>query len=331
MKARFLFSLILIILVSGANAQYDTRYRIMFYNLENLFDTIDNPNTNDEEFLVNGDKQWNNFRYWRKVNKTFQVVAAAGDYEPPEIIAVCEVEDFLPLYHITNNTPLAKFNYSIIHKNSPDRRGIDVALLYRRDQIKLLNYQFHPLSFKWDTSMRTREILHAELLMQSDTLHLFVNHWPSRRGGMIKSEPKRLEASRLLRKLTDSIQMISPDASIVIVGDFNDEPENKSLSMFCEDGTFVNLSKDLKAKCTCGTYKYRSHWNMLDQAIVSRNLLRSEAKVKVDSFYILREKFLLEPDESYGGSKPYRTYLGPRYIGGFSDHLPIVLNIETSP
>ena len=324
-----LIGLCLSLFTTVLSQQSNERYRLMFYNIENLFDTIDNPLTNDEEFLEQGDKHWNNYRYWQKINKTFQVIAAAGHVEPPDIIGMCEVEDFLPLYHLINNTPLAKFNYSVIHENSPDRRGIDVALLVRTDRVKILHYTYYSLRFGWDTTIKTRDILYAKLRVQTDTLHVFVNHWPSRRGGMIKSEPKRMEASKLLSVLIDSLHNTADEPKVIVVGDFNDEPENKSLTYLSKTSELTNLSHDLKKSCSCGTYKYKSHWNMLDQALVSKCLLEKDCSgIKVDSLYILNNKFLLEPDPTNGGYKPYRTYLGPRYIGGYSDHLPILIDFS---
>lgn len=316
-------------LISFTQEASNASYRLMFYNIENLFDTIDNPITHDEEFLPNSDKHWGNYRYWKKINKTFQVIAAAGRNEPPDIIGFCEVEDFLPLYHITNNTPLVKFPYQIVHQNSPDRRGIDVGLVYRSDKIKLIDKNFHRVVFPWDTAAKTREILHASLLLQDDTLHVFVNHWPSRRGGEVKSEPRRVEAAKVLMAAIDSIRSLNEEAKIVVMGDFNDEPHNKSIQLVKNEKGFVNLSEELQTSCKCGSYKFRSEWNMIDQVLISNSLLREERlTVSKNGLRIVDNAFLLELDKTYGGSKPYRTYLGPRYIGGYSDHLPVVLDLD---
>lgn len=329
---RFLSFVLTVCLLSSigfAQATDNDEFKIMFYNVENLFDTANNPNTNDEEFLPIGDKKWDNYRYWKKINKTFQVIAAAGDAEPPDIIGFCEVEDFLPLYHIVNNTPLMKYPYTIIHRNSPDRRGIDVGMVVRSDRVSVISQQYLPVVFPWDTAAKTREILHATLLLQEDTVHVFVNHWPSRRGGQAQSEPRRMEAAKVVASAVDSILSTNAMAKVVIMGDFNDEPQNNSIRFLKTELGLTNLSDQLEATCKCGTYKYRSEWNMLDQMLISPGLIAHDGLLVSDvGLEIIDDAFLLETDASYGGQKPIRTYLGPRYIGGYSDHLPVVLHLR---
>jgi endonuclease/exonuclease/phosphatase family metal-dependent hydrolase len=327
-SAIFLFIGFLLCNQLASQVNHYDDYRLMFYNVENLFDTIDNPDTNDEEFLAKGKKHWNNYKYWRKINKLFQVVAAAGSTHPPDIIGLCEVEGFLPLYHLTNNTPLSKYSYSILHRDSPDKRGIDVALLVNRNHVGVIETKFYRVSFPWDTASTTREILYAALKIQDDTLHTFVNHWPSRRGGQLKSEPRRIEAAKVLMMAIDSLCINNSDAKIVVMGDFNDEPSNKSLSQLVGSTDLINLSGKLKSDCRCGSYKYKSEWNMIDQVLISESLLgNNKLTYKPASISIFRDDFLLQEDETYGGFKPYRTFLGPRYLGGFSDHLPVTLEL----
>lgn len=302
-------------------------FRIMFYNTENFFDTIDNPSTNDEEFLPDGDKNWNSYRYWNKVNKLFQVIAAAGEYRPPEIIGLCEVEGYIPLNNLIKNTPLSKYAYNIVHKDSPDRRGIDVALLCRTDKVEILYKEFIRLNYKNDTAWRSRDILYSKLKVSDDTLHVFVNHWPSRRGGESASEKYRLLASSCLSLKTDSLLKADKAAKIVIMGDFNDEPENESLRNLAKNG-LINLSDSLRLRYKYGTYKYRTSWDMFDQFVVSQNLFKDDRLfTNAASLEVFRPDFLLRDDPANGGSKPYRTFLGPRYIGGYSDHLPVLLDL----
>ena len=323
------FSIFCFFLIGTTVSAYSQRgdIRVMFYNTENLFDTINNPYTHDEEFLSDGDKHWNNYRYWKKVKKTFQVIAAVGEIKPPELIGFCEVETFLPLYHITQNTPLSKYSYSIIHKESPDYRGIDVALIYRPESLKLLNKEFIPVIFPSDTSKRTRDILLASFLVNSDTLQIFVNHWPSRRGGQAYSEPFRIHTANVVQSKIDSLQRVYKNAKIIVMGDFNDEPHNKSLNTLSDNG-LKNLSKILSNECNCGTYKFQTKWNMLDQILVSPPLLNQKGlHTRTNSLKIFDSSFLLKNDDKNGGEKPYRTYLGPQYIGGYSDHLPIYIDL----
>lgn len=321
--------LVLVVVVSNVSAQRG-EIRVMFYNVENLFDTIDNPFTHDEEFLPGGDKRWDSYRYWKKIKRTYQVIAALGENEPPEIIGVCEVEDFLPLYHIINNTPLSKYPYTVVHKNSPDRRGIDAAIIYRNDKLKLLSSEFIEIIFPDDTARKTREIAYASFLYGTDTLHAFINHWPSRRGGQAFSEQFRVHVAEVLSSKIDSIQAVHNNAKILIAGDFNDEPHNNSLQVLVKKG-MQNLSEGLKEKCKCGTYKFRTQWNMLDQMLVSNSLLSGTGlTTSKKELTIFNADFLIENDDKNGGQKPYRTYLGPTYIGGFSDHLPIYLDLFTN-
>ncbi len=325
---KVILQILLIHISIAVSAQKDIpSLRAMFYNTENLFDTIDDPSKEDDEFLLEGAKKWNNYRYWKKINSTFKVIAAAGSVEPPEIIGLCEVEGFLPLYHLCYNTPLVKYPYAILQYETSDRRGISTALLIRTDKIKVLDSQKIEVVFPWDTIYKTRDILCASLQIQSDTLFVFINHWPSRRGGQLASEPYRLKASEVLGMAIDSVRQLVSDAQILVMGDFNDEPKNNSLKQLAAQSELTNLSADLAKNYKGGTYRYHSYWNMLDQALVSSSLFEKKGVfISRKSLHILNEDFLLMEEKKYGGFKPKRTYLGPRYLGGYSDHLPIVVD-----
>jgi predicted extracellular nuclease len=322
---------LLCVFILPLSAQKEERgdYRFMFYNVENLFDTIDQEGTQDEEFLQSSDKKWSSYRYWKKVNRIYQVIAAAGGSEAPEIIGLCEIENYLALYHLVNNTPLSKYPYQIMHRDSPDRRGIDVALLVRTDKAEVLSEDFLLVNFPQDSTSSTREIVYASLRMKSDTLHVFVNHWPSRWGGQIQSEPKRMAAAEVLAFAVDSLSAVHVNPKIVVTGDFNDEPENKSLTHITLNNKLINLSEPLSETIRYGTYKYKSQWEFIDQVLISPSLLKEERLyIKDDAHSIFFNDFLLQDDLTYGGKKPFRTYLGPRYLGGFSDHLPVLLDIS---
>ncbi len=313
--------------------------RIMFYNVENYFDIYDDSLFADGEFLPGNDKNWNYYRYKEKTLHLFKTIAAIGETRPPEIICFAEIENKNVLFELTKNTPLEKYNFEIVHFESPDFRGIDVGLIFRSDVIQKLASQRIAVSFPSDPHRTTRDILHFKaLVMRSDTLHVFVNHWPSRRGGQKASESKRMAAARILKEKTDSILLINPCANIVITGDFNDEPYDESLRVGFsaltlqenqECGILYNLSGLLRENCQCGTYRYGAHWNMLDQFIVSGKLLISDVGLRTCSecLQIAGFDFLLIEDKKYGGVKPFRTYQGPVYKGGFSDHLPIFLDL----
>ncbi|MBN2524518.1 MAG: endonuclease [Bacteroidales bacterium] len=313
--------------------------RIVFYNVENFFDAKDDSAYSDNEFLPDSEKQWTELKVHRKALNIFKTIAATGGNKPPEIICLAEIENMKVLRELYLNTPLQKFNYKIVHFESPDQRGIDVALLYNREAITELESGIIRIVFPYESYGTTRDILYFKALIKSeDTLHLFVNHWPSRRGGQKRSEIKRLFVAKELKMKTDSIVSFDSCANIVITGDFNDEPSDRSLSeiLNTEDpedsvicGRLYNLSTSLKAGCKCGTYKYKGTWNMFDQFIVSGNLLKTDAMITtcINCIHIADYEFLLQEDRTYGGRKPYRTYQGPLYLGGFSDHLPVYLDL----
>lgn len=316
--------------------------RIMFYNTENLFDTIDDPLTNDNEFLPKAKNNWTGPRYYHKLQKIYQVIAAVGEERPPELIGFAEVENRKVISDLIYKTPLEKYPYKIIHKESPDQRGIDVALIYRSDKVKCISSDFISIAFQGNKDKTTRDILYFKALINNDTLHVFVNHWPSRRGGQKKSDSSRALVARILRQKTDSLFAGNPNSKIVITGDFNDEPQDKSLSSGLgavkindqmKSKELYNLSWAKKISCKCGTYRLENNWEMLDQFIVSGSLLLSAKNLSTSTEYlhIGEFKFLLKEDSMFGGYKPIRTYQGPAYTGGFSDHLPIYLDLFFKP
>jgi len=313
--------------------------RIMFYNTENFFDPFNDSLTNDEEFLPGGYKNWTYGRYREKAVNIYKTIVAVGETQPPEIVCFAEIENKNVLLELIRNTPLEKFPYEIVHFDSPDKRGIDVGLIYRKDFIEFVHSEAIPISFSDNSSKTTRDILYLKALINSDdTLHLFVNHWPSRMGGAKKSEPFRTQTAAILREAFESILNIDSCAQIVITGDFNDEPFDRSLKetlkarkpsepFFCNE--LYNLTEGLLKRCSCGTYRYQASWNMIDQFLVSGALLKEEYDLNTceDCIHIADFDFLLTEDVKYGGKKPLRTYVGPAYKGGFSDHLPIYLDI----
>jgi hypothetical protein len=343
LKSNFPF-IILLVLIPGPIRSQDAYFnkrgdiRIMFYNTENFFDTIDDPLTADNEFLPGSELNWDKSRYYTKINHIYQTIAAVGEDSPPEIIGFAEIENRKVLSDLIYHSPLEKCNYKIIHKDSPDPRGIDVGLLYLPDKIKYLKSEFIEINFPNHPEKKTRDILYFKCLVNGDTLNIFINHWPSRKGGQKKSEPYRKLVASILKQKVDSLLRINPLANIIITGDFNDQPDNKSLSVSLgalkesqntETGKLYNLSWSLKENCQCGTYRLSSNWDMLDQFIVSGSLLKTRNIIETCSqcIHIGQYSFLLKEDQKYGGFKPFRTYTGPAYKGGFSDHLPVFLDL----
>ncbi|MDR2039705.1 MAG: hypothetical protein LBQ60_17430 [Bacteroidales bacterium] len=317
--------------------QGNTFLRLMFYNVENFFDTENDPSTNDNPFTPEGQMRWTQSRYLAKRNALFRVIANVGEWDPPALIALCEVENRFVLDELTKRTPLMKYPYRIIHKDSPDQRGIDVAILYRNDYLKCIRQQFIRVRFP-DNRKRTRDIVYATMLAgNSDTLHIFANHWPSRSGGQRQSEPARMLAASLLREKVDSIYARNPWANIIITGDMNDNPSDKSVlkELKALQDTSQNKMANLfnltayKTGEKTGTIKYQGRWFVYDQMIVSGSLLSTKNSIQTNAghCHIFRADHLFEPDERYSGVKPYRTYIGQKYNNGISDHLPVYLDI----
>jgi len=316
---------------------FKPEYRIVFYNAENFFDTRNDSLTDDDEFTPEGARHWNYPKYKSKVNNLYKTIIAIGNWSPPALIGLCEVENKQALSDLVSNSPLSKYNYRIIHSNSPDRRGIDVAILYDSERVIVLKSRYFEIGKK---GLLTRDILYCKARLGKDTCHFLINHWPSRSGGQLETEPLRLAAASCLRTIVDSLFHDSGRAKIVIMGDFNDEPWDVSLSQNLKAKTdtrnaqsdyLYNLSNAGENGKLRGTVKFRGEWTLFDQVIVSGSLLISGKGLHVEpeDYHIFGESFLLVPDEQYNGFKPYRTYNGYKYQGGFSDHLPVYIDIGT--
>lgn len=313
----------------------------MFWNVENYFDTYDNPHTSDEEFTPMGENHWSRKKFEKKRDDIARTIILAADQqgEFPALLGLCEVENRYVLEELVENTQLARVGYKIIHKDSPDSRGIDVALLYREEI-------FTPLQTKYlKADFPTREILYTKgVVNRLDTLHILVNHWPSKSGGEKQSLLKRYEVAKIVKSATDSILHHNPRANIILMGDFNDTPDSLPLEYLVAPevdsagnvagtASLVNLAPF--AAGADGTYKYREEWNTIDQFIVSANLLPDDSSLMPQWVFCHKEmeifapEFLLQRDNTYMGLKMRRTYQGPRYMGGISDHLPVVLKLYT--
>ena len=307
--------------------------RLMFYNVENLFDIYDDSLTDDDEFLPGGLRRWNYKRYNRKINSLYKTIMAAGEWQPPAIVAFSEIENRKVLRDLVQGTYLSKYNYDIVHEDSPDARGIDVCLIYRRDLLEIIDYQYIKTSDLFDYDFKTRNVLYARCLINRDTLHLFVNHWPSRRGGVLAAESQRIGIAEMVRAKVDSVITVSQgDARIIIIGDFNATPEDKVINKLIEqtknNGSLINLSENLPVGS--GTYRYMGTWETIDQVIVSEILISSNGRIFTEPglLRIFRPDFLLKKDLKYPGFSPFSTYAGYRYQGGYSDHLPVLLDLR---
>ncbi|WP_372755145.1 endonuclease [Labilibaculum sp.] len=314
-------------------------FRFMFYNVENMFDSFDDSLSLDNEFLPMGVRNWTWEKYQRKSQKIAKVFLAAGGWEFPDLIGLAEVENRFVLDGIFKMGYLNKIGYEIIHRESPDRRGIDVALLYQPETFHPMDTSFLKLFYKGASTSTTREILYVKGKTNTDDiLHVFVNHWPSRWGGQLESETKRLEAARLLKGKVAEIVAVNSKALIVIMGDFNDYPNNKSLQKELNalapqkkysNAKLYNLAYPFVTKTGLGSHKYQGKWGMLDQFIVSGALLNKMGFLYCapEDMSLFKPNFLLEADYTYFGQKPFRSFIGYKYNDGFSDHLPIILDL----
>lgn len=311
---------------------------ILFYNVENLFDLIDDPQTEDDTYTPIGELHWTSKRLNQKLLNISKVILGASGWNVPDIVAMCEVENRFVLDKLLHDTPLKSVPYKIIHKESPDHRGIDVIMLYNPDHFYPLEYRYFPLLSANDEVLPTREMLYVNGIMNhKDTIHFFVNHWPSRFSGLLETREQRKMAAELLgAKVSELIQQYN-SPKIVVLGDFNDNPSDESISEVLmakpisgniDSNELYNLSYHWQNEET-GTLKYQSQWYFFDQIMVTGSLLNAKNGYKTSEQQAGKVElpFLLEKDEKYGGFKPSRTYYGYSYRGGFSDHLPVLLRL----
>ena len=297
-------------------------------NCENLFDCQHDSLKNDTEFLPDGAYHWTRTRYWQKLDRIGQTILSCGvkkqSWQLPDMVALCEVENDSVLHDLTRRSLLRNARYDYVMTNSPDERGIDVALMYSPYSFRLIGS--HSVRVKPIKGMRpTRDILYASgVIASGDTLHVIVAHLPSRRGGEKFSRPFRMAAARQVADVIDSIyNNVSAEAKIIVAGDFNDYSNSESLQLL-RSKRMVEVSQGAKGHNGAkGTYRYQGLWGSLDHILASSNLADCLAEC-----YINDADFLIERDEKYGGVKPRRNYLGPRYLNGFSDHLPLVARFQ---
>lgn len=309
---------------------------IIFYNVENLFDTINDPNTDDDEFTPQGSKEWGRIRYEDKLEKLSKVITTPSN-KNPLLIGLAEIENRVVVNDLIKTGRLFNSKYEIAHYDSPDQRGIDVALAFDSERFLLLYSEAMSVKMENNDDFKTRDILYVKgLLKDSIPLHIFVNHWSSRRGGQKESEHKRVLAAHKLKIKSDSILAIDADANIMFMGDFNDYPTNKSITEILgaksvevsKETDFTNLLMPQHAEGR-GTHNYKGEWGALDQMMISPGLKKGKTlSVKGDKAHILYEDFLLYEHKS-GDKTPSRTFGGPNYYGGYSDHLPIYTYLKS--
>jgi predicted extracellular nuclease len=344
---KFILSLILLAGLSAhAYAQSD-RFYLAHYNLENLFDTIDDPQTDDADFTIGSKLKWTAERLNLKNEKLAQVIGDMNTGMGPDVLGLCEVENRQVLEQLLGQLRLSKRRYSIVHEESPDPRGIDVALLYDTKKLKLLSHRAMAVTHAGQADWRTRDILCISLLTsKKQHIHILVNHWPSRRGGQAQTDPLRGSAARVARRLVDSLHNSDPQGLVVVMGDFNDRPGDVAPAQILQSGpeckgdglsglelamnpsVLFNPFASLDMGQT-GSYRYKDEWQFIDHISISHRACSPDSKLRYveGSAASVVFPYMLETEGKYAGN-PIRTYGGEKYLGGYSDHLPVKIQLK---
>jgi Predicted extracellular nuclease len=339
LKRSFFLIFTLFFLAAGYNAQEKQAYKVGlvgFYNLENFFDTIDDPNKNDEEFLPDGKNQWNTEKYLKKLKNMSEAISTIGTEITPDgvaILGMSEMENRQVLEDLVAQPAIKDRHYQIVHYDSPDRRGVDVAMIYNPKYFKVTSTKTYRTVVPGQPNFITRDQLLVSGLFDGEPMHFIVMHWPSRYGGEKRSLPGRVAAAELCRHIADSIMKNNQDAKIIMMGDFNDYPTNKSVTDYLRaqgsikdvrDGDFFNPMYELHKK-GIGTNYYRDVAGVLDQIIITPALLPgnyNSYQMKVVKVH--NKEFLKQHGGRYNGY-PFRTFAGGVWMGGYSDHFPVYL------
>lgn len=333
-----LFLLYFFVTISSAAPEKTDIYGVGFYNLENLFDTIHDKGKNDYEFLPGGVKKWSSERYYSKIGCVATVLNAMGADVLPDgmaVVGVCEVENARVLNDLVRHEKLSSRGWKFVHVDGPDERGVDCALLYNPRLFRPLSSRLVPYtSTDSEVVYKSRGFLVVEGLLGGERVHLIVNHWPSRYG----KSPLRERAGVLVREIKDSIISKVHDAKVLIMGDMNDNPDDRSMSVSLgamrhkgdvkSSGDLYNPWWDIYAGNRCGSYKYQGKWNLYDQIVLSANLLGAgNGKLKFWRAEVFSRDFLFHHKGRYKGSLK-RTFAGNVWLNGYSDHLPVVVYLN---
>lgn len=305
---------------------------VAFYNVENLFDVFDDPKKNDEDFTPTGKLAWTEDRYRVKLERIAEVIdSLPGAF--PAVMGLCEIENKKVLEDLVKEKAIAGYNYSIIHQDSPDERGIDVAMLYDPKRVKVLFSKYTTINLPDATDPYTRDLLYVKAEIAGDVLHLFVNHWPSRGGGQAETEGNRVAVANVVDMMVGDILKSDVQANILLMGDFNDFPSDKSVSSVLNagvnpDNRLFNYMYD-DEKAGKGSYFYKGSWSPLDQFMASRGLHDGKGKLVAPDLaasYFTGDFLMFTTND--GQKRPNRTYVGEDYKAGYSDHLPEYIVIQ---
>lgn len=337
MKKSFVLFILLILIGITGFSQTQKEYKvgcIAFYNIENLFDTI--PADNDAEFAPNSEKQWNTERYFQKMESMASVIVEIGaDFTgtAPAIIGLSEIENITVLQDLVKAEPIKKYNYQIVHFDGSDYRGVDCAFLYRPEFFTVTHTAMHVVRTPDDPDFRTRDQLVVSGIYDGEEMHFIILHWPSRRGGEKRSEPKRAAAAEVTRHIFDSILNINPNAKIICMGDLNDDPIDNSVKIHLNTtGTkdeailpkLYNPMVELYKK-GIGSLAYQDKWNLFDQIIMTPEFLKPDkSSYRFHQVFVYNKPYLAQKEGKFKGY-PFRTYVGNTYMGGYSDHFPVYI------
>lgn len=308
----------------------ENHFTIAFYNLENFFDTKNDPYILDDDFTPGGVKDWDESRFRKKTKKLARTISKIGEGDStlhPILIGMAEVENKSVIESLLATPPLKALSYQYVHFDSPDERGIDTALLYDAKHFNVLGSETIPLLVDNENGERdlTRDILYVHGQLHGEKVHMFVNHWPSRRDGAEKTSVKRIKAAETIIQKLEAIQEDAPNC--IIMGDFNDDPKSKSIQRIMDTGDFINPMQALLSP-NSGSANYNGEWNLFDQIIISHSFLNYQKGThSFKKAKIFAPLFLKEWKGRYKGN-PFRTYAGKKYLGGYSDHFPVYIILK---
>ena len=322
-------------------AQASKNVFIAFYNQENLFDTIDTEKKIDEEYLPSSKLVWNTTKYQNKLKNMSKVILAMNEGKGPDFLGMCEVETEIALADLCMELNISAQNYKYVFFDGPDERGIDNAFIYKAASAKSVKGHSFMISPEFIGGDKTRNILMADVKLNNGSRIVFlVNHFPSRREGQSESEFKRIAVAGRLKAICDSLVLKDKKVNTILLGDFNDHPNDKSMAEVLEGKSAMSEVSDerqfyntmwLFHQQGLGSHKYKGEWGVLDQILLNKNLIDGKGKLKYKkgSAGIFKEEFMLETEEKYKGN-PKRTFAGNKYLNGYSDHLPVYIQLEIS-
>jgi hypothetical protein len=341
MKKHFIISLFLLAVGTGM-AQSNNAYQVAcvgFYNVENLFDTINTPDVNDTDFTPTGTNKWDSKKYYEKLDRLAEVISLMGaDYTPdgPAILGLAEVENREVIFDLTQHARIKARGYQIVHYDSPDKRGIDVALIYQPKYFTVESSSTHTLVIPGRDNFFTRDMLLVSGQFMGERMHFIVAHWPSRRGGEKRSSPFREAAGLLAKNIIDSISLAEgPNAKVVFMGDLNDDPINKSVKVNMKSkgdimkvvpGTMFNPFEELYRK-GIGTLAWQDAWNLFDQIMMTPAYVLNKEGFHFYKAVVFNKPFLAQKEGRFKGY-PWRSFAGGAYIGGYSDHFPTYILLK---